>query len=66
MEVHFLMSNVEELSIQSVKLWLYNHKRADFLASKFWIFFHFAASLSPGKMSNLMLFFKGENAGYAE
>ena len=25
--------------------WLFSHKRADFVASKFWIFFHFSASL---------------------
>ena len=32
------------------KLWLFNHRRADFLASKFWNIFHFSASLkcSPG------------------
>ena len=35
-----------EISEVSEKLWLFNHKRADFLASKFWIFFHFSASLS--------------------
>ena len=34
-----------EISYVSEKLWLFNRKRADFLASKFWILFHFAASL---------------------
>ena len=34
-----------EISYVSEKVWLFNHKRADFLASKFWIFFHFSASL---------------------
>ena len=32
---------------------VFNHKRAYFLASKFWIFFHFsAASLIDGKITN--------------
>ena len=35
-----------EISQVSDKFWLFNHKRADFLASKLWIFFHFSASLS--------------------
>ena len=35
-----------EISYVSEKLWLFDHKRADFLAPKFWTFFHFAASLS--------------------
>ena len=30
---------VVEISKVSEKLWLINHKRADFLGSKFWIFF---------------------------
>ena len=34
-----------EISQVSEKLRLFNYKRNDFLASKFWIFFHFAASL---------------------
>ena len=35
-----------EISLKvSVKLWLFNHKRAEFLASEFCIFFHFSASL---------------------
>ena len=33
-----------EISRVSEKLWLSNHKRADFLASKLWNFFHFSAS----------------------
>ena len=32
-----------------------NHKRADFLASKFWIFFHFGDSLTAFPESSIML-----------
>ena len=39
---------VVEISKVLEKLWLINHKRADFLGSKFWIFFHFPASLITG------------------
>ena len=35
-----------EICQVSEKLWLFNHKRADFLASKFWIFHHISASLN--------------------
>ena len=38
-----------EISSASEKLWLFNYKRADFLASKFWIFFHFSASLNTAQ-----------------
>ena len=34
-----------EISPVSEKLFSFNHEKADFLASKFWIFFHCAASL---------------------
>ena len=38
-----------EISKASEKLWLFNRKRADFLVSKFWIFYHFSASLKTFK-----------------
>ena len=33
----------------------FDHKRADILASKFWSFFHFSASLSMKKLADFIL-----------
>ena len=47
----------KKVKIVSEKLWLFNDKRADFLTSKFWIPFHFAASfmLSYGLYAMLVI-----------
>ena len=40
----------------------FNRKRADILASKFWIFFHFAASLTANKYGRNISLIQPENA----
>ena len=49
LEVSSKLSFVE-ISYVPEKLWLFNHRRAVFLASKFWNIFHFSASLKLAKL----------------
>ena len=38
------------ISQVSERLWLFNHRRADFVTSKFWDFFRFSVSLTIEKI----------------
>ena len=44
-----------EISLVSNKLWLPNHRRADFLASKFWILFSMEARSGQNYLINFLL-----------